>query len=581
MASTGSFRTNSYTYGGTEVGLEFAWYVKSTSIADNTKTIAWNLTGYGNRSSSYSLNSGNFKLLIDGENVYESATRRYVGNGTLVASGEKVIAHNSDGSRSFSVYAEAGIYYVAVNCTGEATFDLDNIPRQAEITFAPDFTDEENPTIKYSNPAGDAVTTIEASIWSGDDTKEYIKGRAINKTGTLEYTFDFAEAERLTLIRYCVGKSMKVKFYLKTTIGGIGYWSAPVEKTMSIVNGEPVITSASVEDVLLESLNATGDSGKVVKGFNEMEASMVAESRKAATIKSYKITNGYTAIGAAMGSFLNAESGVFVFAVEDSRGFITEQTVTLPLIEYVKLTCNMNERPPDAEGNLLFTVEGNAFSGSFGFVDNEVQVYMRYAENGGEFGPWTEVETVLGMNNRYTAEVTMSGLNYKSTYTFQTKAVDLLDDVESPARSVRTFPTFYWNQDKVIFNGATIFKNDVLAVDENGERYSLLERMDDMHTYKTNMYADGQVLVECGSLPNSGSIAVPIPLPENVTEYWIDAGWIRHPNLPNFRYNLPHIDINAWVNSVGLYIDSYKQIILQTTANWSNYLAYVVVGYKY
>ncbi len=480
MASSGSFRTSSYTLNGTTIGLEFAWYVKSTSIADNTKTIAWTLKGYGNKSSSYSFNSGNFKVVIDGDTEYSSATRRYVGNGTLIASGEKVIEHNSDGSRSFSASVEAGIYYVAVNCSGSGTFTLDTIPRQATITSAPDFNDEQNPTIKYSNPAGNAVTSLQACIANTAGSVIYASYRDITKTAS-SYTFNLTDAERNALIAACTAKTMKVKFYVKTVIGGTTFYDTE-EKTLTIANAEPVITGVSVEDVLLKSLNVTGDAGKVVKGYNEMEVSMVAETRKGATIKSYKITNGLTAIGAAMGSFLNAESGVFVFSVTDSRDNTTTQTVELPLIEYVKLTCNMNERPPDAEGNLLFTVEGNAFSGSFGYVDNEVQVYIRYAENGGAFGTWTAVETVLSMNSRYEAEVSLSGLNYQSTYTFQAKAVDLLSETESPTRSVKTIPAFCWNDSKIKFNVAAIFKDDILAIDENGQQYSLKNRVNELNS---------------------------------------------------------------------------------------------------
>jgi hypothetical protein len=75
--------------------------------------------------------AGNFKIVIDGATAYSSSDRiKLYGNGaTQVASGTKTITHNNDGSRTFKVSLEAGIYAVAVNCTGSATFTLDKIAR--------------------------------------------------------------------------------------------------------------------------------------------------------------------------------------------------------------------------------------------------------------------------------------------------------------------------------------------------------------------------------------------------------------------------------------------------------------------
>lgn len=129
MASSGSFSTNSYDgrY------LRFEWRVSSQSIPNNNTIIFWALKGTGGSTSSWYL-SGNFKVVINGSTVYSSSTRIKLYNGTLVASGNFTINHNSDGSKSFSASAEAGIYYFAPNCHGSGSWSLPTIARATQPT---------------------------------------------------------------------------------------------------------------------------------------------------------------------------------------------------------------------------------------------------------------------------------------------------------------------------------------------------------------------------------------------------------------------------------------------------------------
>jgi hypothetical protein len=126
MASSGNFKTSSYEgrY------LEFSWSETSQNVANNATTISWKLRGGGGGSTWY--NAGNFKVVIAGETVYSSAARIRLYDGTTVASGTYTFKHNSDGTKSFSASAEAGIYSVAVNCTGSGTFTLDPIARASQ-----------------------------------------------------------------------------------------------------------------------------------------------------------------------------------------------------------------------------------------------------------------------------------------------------------------------------------------------------------------------------------------------------------------------------------------------------------------
>ena len=126
MASSGSFNTSAYEgrY------LAFSWKETSQNVTNNTTTISWTLKGAGGSDEWY--NAGNFKVVIAGEIVYSSATRIRLSIGTVVASGTYTFKHNADGTKSFTAAAEAGIYTVAVNCSGSNSFALDTIARASQ-----------------------------------------------------------------------------------------------------------------------------------------------------------------------------------------------------------------------------------------------------------------------------------------------------------------------------------------------------------------------------------------------------------------------------------------------------------------
>ena len=126
QVSSGSFNTTS----AEGRYLTFNWSVDNTNIASNYKEIYWSLVGAG--VGGYVI-SGNFKVVIDGETVYNNSTRREIWVGTVIASGYKKIYHTTNGTRSFSASVEAGIYEVAVNCRGSGSWELPTIPRYATI----------------------------------------------------------------------------------------------------------------------------------------------------------------------------------------------------------------------------------------------------------------------------------------------------------------------------------------------------------------------------------------------------------------------------------------------------------------
>lgn len=297
MASSGSFNTTAYQgrY------LTFAWSVSSQSVANNTTTIAWTLKGAGNAQSSW-YRSGNFKVVINGSTVYSSSTRIQLYDGTLVASGNFTMTHDTAGNKSFTASAEAGIYTVAVNCSGSGTFTLPQIARAAKITAAPNFTDIQSPTINYQNSAGNNVTTLQACI-SLTGSTDNISYRDIPKTGT-SYTFNLTEAER-NVLRAAAPNSntLSVIFYIKTIISGQTFYETAT-RTMTIVNADPTMANPTYQDSNSTTVAITEDNQKIIQKQSSLTIAIpAATAQKYATISKYQVTiNGVTREQAAAGN---------------------------------------------------------------------------------------------------------------------------------------------------------------------------------------------------------------------------------------------------------------------------------------
>ena len=78
----------------------------------------------------------------------------------LLGSYSGYVYHNSDGTGYASVSGsfETESKYISGGSVS-GTIYLPTIYREASLTSAPNFTDEENPTIRYSNPAGSGMSS--------------------------------------------------------------------------------------------------------------------------------------------------------------------------------------------------------------------------------------------------------------------------------------------------------------------------------------------------------------------------------------------------------------------------------------
>lgn len=448
---------------------QIEWWVDSQDIASNTsRVVAHTLV---RKSSQYTGTTGTFTgyVSVGGERSDGSYYGEVASDWVEVAYIAKTVQHDSTGNASVYIEGEvkgpSGTGLSGHKASGGAAVSLPTIPRQASLTSAQDFTDESNPTIEYSNPAGSSVASLQAAIYSSDEKTAYAAYRNVSKTGK-NYTFDLTEEER-NVIRVAMpnSNSMTVKFCLKCVIGSNTYYSAIV-KTVTIVNGNPVFSPVLEEqNSIVQTL--TGDAETLIRYVSNVLVTSNATAVKSATLTRQKITNGSAVFEESPATFNRVESDTFSFEATDSRNNSASTKVTKTTIPYVLLTCNIGSDTPDTDGNFTFGVSGNYYPGGFGAVDNTLTVEYRYKVSGQEFGEWTAMGFRIS-GNTYTASAQFTGLDYRTTYIFQARAIDKVGTVETAEKPMRSVPVFDWgendfniNGDLNINGGVSIYKKDI------------------------------------------------------------------------------------------------------------------------
>lgn len=501
MANSFTLKTSSYD--GRYLQLSCT---QTPDVSANTSTINWTLTVAGGNSSYYT--TGPTTAKINNKQVYYKDRVSWSTNAFPAAkgstSGSMVVTHNTDGSLTIPVSLSTAIY-TTDSRAASGNWELDKIARGASITSAPNFTDEENPVLKYSNPAGNSVTSLQACIASSDGKTIYAAYRDITKTGT-SYTFSLTTAERNALRNATPNSNtMTVRFYIKTEIGDNTFRTSSA-KTLTIANPNPTL-NPTVVDTGSNSTTHTGDANnKVIKGFNTMSITFGASAVKGATIASQKVTCGAKS-RTTDGTMSNVESGDFVFTVTDSRGNTTTKTIKKTLINYFNPTIQTSYLKLSTDGVLNFTLSGKAWVGSFGAVSNSITVRYRYKVSGGSWSSYTTVSATMS-GTSYSYAGTISGLDYKKTYVFQALVRDVIHPYDSNAittgeKSVLARPVFDWGSDDFNFNVPVYFEGQPMVdfIIEQGT-----EAMGSNGTWYWEKWASGKAV--CYGRRNYGSMAV-------------------------------------------------------------------------
>lgn len=338
MASSGTFKTNGYDgrY------LLFSWEISSQNIANNSTTISWKLAGAGTASVGY-YKAGNFKVVIDGKTVYSSTTRINLYNGTVVASGTYTLAHKSDGTRTFSASAQAGIYTTAVNCTGSGSFTLNSIPRASTINSVGGNKITDSFSVKYTQYLSSYTNNLKIAV-SGYKPSQTITGY---QSGA---TFKLSDALKKDVYRATQSaQSANIEFVLDTMNGTskVGT-SNTITKSIAVSDSAPTIDSISYQDTNSATIAITGDNQKIIRNNSALSVTVSGMSAKnGATLSKLNVKLGdynadITLSGTsasqtvAIGTVNLANDTVLTATVTDSRGNTAGTQINVIMLDYAQ-----------------------------------------------------------------------------------------------------------------------------------------------------------------------------------------------------------------------------------------------------
>ena len=184
-ASSGAFETSVYNAAGSlypdRIRVEWS---SSQSVANNTSTIYWTvMSAGGTGSSSRYVMTGPVTVSIAGVTVYSHADRFAMHVGEVLGSGSFTLTHNSDGTQSFSAWAEAAIYTYAISSTRyDYYIELPPIPRASSISVSGSTMDS-TITIQISKAVGSPFT--HTLVWSFGNEN----GTIVSQTSNLSVTW--------------------------------------------------------------------------------------------------------------------------------------------------------------------------------------------------------------------------------------------------------------------------------------------------------------------------------------------------------------------------------------------------------
>jgi hypothetical protein len=321
----------------------------STSIPNNTSSVNIKVRAWRTNTGYTTYGSGTCYVNIDGTEYdqYISPDQKIEYESDTVLFDEDVtITHNADGKKT--IYVSAYIDHSRFDSNSQGfNVTLSTIPRQANLVSAPNFYDVDNPTITYSNPAGNisAITSLQACI-SLTGAVADVPYRDISKTGT-SYTFNLTSSERLTLLNACPNSNtLSVRFIIRTVLSGQTYYSTLI-RTMTVKDANPIITGASYRDINSTTTAITNNNQQIIQGQSTVRFNFSRlTALKGSTLSRVDVTVNAATVSASLSGSMASDVNVSFGAINsssnisasikltDSRGNSTTQSLNITMLAW-------------------------------------------------------------------------------------------------------------------------------------------------------------------------------------------------------------------------------------------------------
>lgn len=318
-------------------------------------------------------------------------------NRALIAEFSDWVQHSEDGNLTVNVsssFSTEGTYSPGY-CSANNTLVCASIPRAAKVIGANNFTDEENPYMTINNPGGFNLSVkLEAAGLDPIVNRPNIGNRN-------NYTFELTDIERNLLREKCTGNSMPVRYTVITTIGESTFYEY-VDRTMTIINANPIFDNFLLEDNNSNTIALTGNNQKYISGYSNVLTTITefekAIPQKYSKLIKYKLDNIESLnkenenITLQINNITN--NVIEVYAI-DSRGNSTKVTKNIDLIDYKNIVIKnivANRNGVTQSSNLSFN--GTFCNVNFGKLQNEI-ISAKYRYKFKNSSSWSEYIDIL------------------------------------------------------------------------------------------------------------------------------------------------------------------------------------------
>lgn len=403
---------------------------------------------------------------------------------TKTATGTITVYHKDDGTLSGYAYA----YFTKGTTTstfapesgGVATdlTALTSIDRYPLILTAPNFTDEDNPTITYSTAIGFEGATVETAIFDSTGNTNYVPYRSVIVANG-SYTFNLTAEERNTLRNATPNSNeLDVLFKLRTTTTNNEIYFSYSSKKLSIINANPTYTH-SEEETNAKVITVLGSSANsIVQNASIMKVTIVPTALKGATISSVRVRSGSTYVETKTSSpyvfNIPVTTSSFTLTVTDSRGNTSSTAVQKTLLSYlpVDISSFTFKRESPVSSDIILNFEGQYYQATYSGSANAPIVSWKLDEGSYTTIPNTNY-SIDTANNKLTItdyELT-NALAYNLQGQFYIKIEDLFTETQDGGANglvLKGIPTYDVGEHDVQING------DLYIADTDGDNPTLV-----------------------------------------------------------------------------------------------------------
>ena len=509
---------------------------------------------------------------------------------TFIQEVERQMTHNDDGSSPLGTGGTA--WYASFGGSGEVGWEIvfPKIDRYPMLLSAPNFNDEENPTITYTTSLGFNNASVQACISVAGQQDVVSYRNVIVSNGS--YTFNLTNSEREALRTASYNKnSIGVKFILRTIANNVSYYSS-VDRTMSIVNANPTMSIAIVEtnSDVIEVLGSSSAS-TIIKNVSEPRITVTPTAVKNSNIVSVMISNdniSETLTSSPYESIIVPKTDTYSIVVTDSRGLQARQNLTKTLIDYEKVKINsfsfsrVNPTSSDIEINLdcvYYTIEG---------ITNTVVV--QYKKDDGNFETIPSSNYVIDTTNHkltITDYLLSNSVDYRSQAEFTIKIYDLFSEAIDKETVVKGIPAMDIGEHDVYVNGnlyiADTERQNPVEVRELNRSYVVT----DGTPTKTGRIVDGKeeyiYQKYISSLPNTGFQSYSTNILLNDIELVTDIGGTAYRSSDQtwFVLNASRTDPNVAISVLGGTQENKFAFYIEAGTDRTNLEAWVYVKFTY